>query len=151
MDSTGRVFYVDHATRTTHWELPSAAHDEVGAAAALLAGTSADSDVLPEPRQPAEPAPARDRALGSMSAGTTAMFENPMRASAKRAKAKKEAAAARDLVKKNKQARDDALRAAKQDAQAVHDGIYRAKYVPADSADYLMQSKYGRSTISVTV
>jgi hypothetical protein len=63
----------------------------------------------------------------------------------------KEAAAARDLVKKNKQARDDALRAAKQDAQAVHDGIYRAKYVPSDSADYLMQSKYGRSTISVTV
>ena len=30
--------------------------------------------------------------------------------------------------------------------KAQHDGIYRAKYVPQDSAEYLEKSKYGKST-----
>lgn len=59
---------------------------------------------------------------------------------------KADAAAAREIVKRNKLARDNALLEAGAGVKALHDGIYRAKYVPSDSADYLTTSKYGKST-----
>ena len=60
---------------------------------------------------------------------------------------KAEAAAARELMKRNKLARDQQILESGAGTKAVHDGIYRAKYVPSDSADYLTTSKYGKSTV----
>jgi len=58
----------------------------------------------------------------------------------------KEAGQARDLRNRNKLAKDQQLLESGAGVKAVHDGIYRAKYVPSDSADLLNTSKYGKST-----
>ena len=59
----------------------------------------------------------------------------------------KEAAASREATKRNKLAKDQQILEASQGVKQIHDGIYRAKYVPADSADYLTNHKYGKSTV----
>ena len=48
---------------------------------------------------------------------------------------------ARELMKRNKLARDQAMLESGAGVKAVHDSIYRSKYVPADSADLLTSSK----------
>lgn len=58
----------------------------------------------------------------------------------------REAGQARDLRNRNKLAKDQQLLESGAGVKAVHDGIYRAKYVPSDSADLLNTSKYGKST-----
>ena len=60
---------------------------------------------------------------------------------------KQEAATARELMKRNKLVKDQQLLESGAGVKAVHDGIYRSKYVPSDSADYLTNHKYGKSTV----
>jgi len=59
----------------------------------------------------------------------------------------KEANDAREARKRNKLAKDQQILESNTGVKAVHDGIYRAKYVPSDSAEYLNGSKYGKSTV----
>ena len=59
---------------------------------------------------------------------------------------KQDADAAREKMKRNKLQRDNMLLEAGQTTRQIHDSIYRSKYVPQDSADYLVNSKYGKST-----
>ena len=59
----------------------------------------------------------------------------------------KEASVTREAMKRNKLTKDQAMLETGANVKAVHDGIYRAKYVPSASADYLASSKYGKSTV----
>lgn len=59
----------------------------------------------------------------------------------------KEANAARELMKRNKLVREQALLDSGAGVKAVHDNLYRAKYVPADSATLLETSKLGKATV----
>ena len=81
---------------------------------------------------------------------------NRAAAEASRAKAKmlrekitaqrqKEASATREAQKRNKLAKDQQILEAGQATKQVHDSIYRAKYVPQESAEMLEKSKYGKA------
>ena len=58
----------------------------------------------------------------------------------------KDANAERERTKRNKLARDQSMLEQGQGVKAVHDGIYRAKFVPSQSAELLEKAKYGKST-----
>jgi hypothetical protein len=60
------------------------------------------------------------------------------------AQRQKEASAAKEAMRRNKLVRDQMALDQGAGVKAVHDSIYRAKYVPPDSADLLATSKYGR-------
>ena len=58
-----------------------------------------------------------------------------------------EAREAREASKKNQQRKDQLTIQQGLGMKTVHDGIYKAKYVPQSSAEYLESSKYGKTTV----
>jgi len=64
------------------------------------------------------------------------------------AQRQKEAQSARETMKRNKLAKDQLTLETGAGVKQLHDSMYRAKYVPSDSADYLTTSKYGKSTVA---
>jgi hypothetical protein len=60
----------------------------------------------------------------------------------------KEVQAAREAMKRNKLSKEQQTLEAGANVKAMHDGMYRSRYVPQESADYLNTSKYGKSTVA---
>ena len=58
----------------------------------------------------------------------------------------RDASVTREAVRRNKLTRDQMMLEQGAGVKAVHDNIYRSKYVPPDSAELLTGSKYGKST-----
>lgn len=50
-------------------------------------------------------------------------------------------------MKRNKLNKDQQTLESGANVKALHDGMYRARFVPQESAEYLEKSRYGKSTV----